>query len=262
MNASTPTSVPLGLDQLGLMLKDRGDRSTAEVKDYTVQYEDQLHIVEALGDARTEPENRAIVDLLNLRESRLDAARDREATFTAAFSNYCIAEKTTLQAQANATAALASAAAAASSATNASAGTTTPTPTVAEKKVMKRKLPEPRDGWKDSAGKTHKAHLDAMTYHKTMSIIFWQMMDIVHGQSTSSGTVATPAPDVLLARLVPFDTMEENIHTYSVLELITMGLNCVHEAAHSVYIKHVYNGTVAETFFGRRTVWGRPYSSN
>ncbi len=27
-----------------------------------------------------------------------------------------------------------------------------------------------------------------------------------------------------------------------------MGLNCVHEAAHSVYVKHVYNGKVAETF--------------
>jgi len=27
-----------------------------------------------------------------------------------------------------------------------------------------------------------------------------------------------------------------------------MGLNCVHESAHSVCLKHVYNGTVAETF--------------
>ena len=29
-----------------------------------------------------------------------------------------------------------------------------------------------------------------------------------------------------------------------------MGLNYVHEATHSVYIKHVYNGTVADTFLG------------
>ncbi len=29
-----------------------------------------------------------------------------------------------------------------------------------------------------------------------------------------------------------------------------MGLNCVHEAAHYVYVKHVYNGTVAGTFLG------------
>ena len=29
-----------------------------------------------------------------------------------------------------------------------------------------------------------------------------------------------------------------------------MGINCVHEAAHSVYVKHGYNGTVPETFLG------------
>ncbi len=29
-----------------------------------------------------------------------------------------------------------------------------------------------------------------------------------------------------------------------------MGLNHVHEASHAVYLKHVYNNTVAETFLG------------
>jgi hypothetical protein len=29
-----------------------------------------------------------------------------------------------------------------------------------------------------------------------------------------------------------------------------MMLNCVHEAAHSVYINHFYNGIVADTFLG------------
>ena len=29
-----------------------------------------------------------------------------------------------------------------------------------------------------------------------------------------------------------------------------MGLNCVHEAAHSVYFKNVYTGIVAEMFLG------------
>ncbi len=29
-----------------------------------------------------------------------------------------------------------------------------------------------------------------------------------------------------------------------------MSLNYVHEAAHAVYLKHVYNNTVAETFLG------------
>ena len=49
---------------------------------------------------------------------------------------------------------------------------------------------------------------------------------------------------------MPFDVLEENLHNYTVLQLLEMGLNYVHEAAHIVYVKHVYNGTVAETFHG------------
>jgi hypothetical protein len=109
---------------------------------------------------------------------------------------------------------------------------------------MKRKLPEPRDGWKDASGKVHKVHLDAISFHKTLSIIYWQMMDIVHVQSRGG---LTPTPDVQLARLIPYTTIEENITNYTVLDLLQMVLNYVHEAAHSVYIKHVYNGTVADT---------------
>ncbi len=44
--------------------------------------------------------------------------------------------------------------------------------------------------------------------------------------------------------------MEAKWETYTVKELLEMGLNCVHEAAHSLYVKHVYNGAVAETFLG------------
>jgi hypothetical protein len=35
-------------------------------------------------------------------------------------------------------------------------------------------------------------------------------------------------------------------------ELLEMGLNCVHEVAHSLYIKHVYNGDVynGDALFG------------
>jgi hypothetical protein len=38
-----------------------------------------------------------------------------------------------------------------------------------------------------------------------------------------------------------------DFHSQNTLEI---GLNCVHEAAHSLYVKHVYNGAVAETFLG------------
>ncbi len=44
--------------------------------------------------------------------------------------------------------------------------------------------------------------------------------------------------------------METKWDTYTIKELLEMGLNCVHEAAHSLYVKHVYNGAIAETFWG------------
>jgi hypothetical protein len=49
---------------------------------------------------------------------------------------------------------------------------------------------------------------------------------------------------------MPLKDMETKWETYTVKELLEMGLNCVHEAAHFLYVKHVYNWTVAETFLG------------
>ena len=39
------------------------------------------------------------------------------------------------------------------------------------------------------------------------------------------------------------------MHNYTILEVLRMGLNYVHEGAHSVYTKHVYNGTLADNFW-------------
>jgi hypothetical protein len=73
-------------------------------------------------------------------------------------------------------------------------------------------------------------------------------MDIVHEQSSNGS--GEPTPDVMIARLVPLKDMETKLETYTVKELLETGLNCVHEVAHSLYVKHVYNGAVAETFLG------------
>ena len=78
-----------------------------------------------------------------------------------------------------------------------------------------------------------------MVYHKTLSGIFWQIMDIVHEQSSNGS--GEPTPDVLLARLMPLKEMEAKWETFTMKELLEMGSNCVHEAAHSLYVKHVYN---------------------
>ena len=100
---------------------------------------------------------------------------------------------------------------------------------------------------KDAAGRNHRSHLEAITFHNTMATIMWQMMDVIHHPSGDSGA---PAPNVLLARLAHLETIEQNLHNYSVGQMLELGLNCVHEVAHLVYIKHVYNDTVATTFLG------------
>ncbi len=119
---------------------------------------------------KAEPGNKFKLDILFVREGRLNAARTRETAALAHLSNSLIADSNAAQAQAVATAAMALPVA-----------TTTPLTTIpAEEKIIKRKLPEPRDGWKDSAGKLHRAHSDAMSYHKTISAALWQITDIVH----------------------------------------------------------------------------------
>jgi len=87
-----------------------------------------------------------------------------------------------------------------------------------------------------------------MSFHKTLSVMLCQLVDIVHQQSNPGTT--TPGLDVQLARLVPLTVFEDNISTYSVGQILEMSLNYVHEAAHAVYLKHVYNNTVAATFNG------------
>ncbi len=41
----------------------------------------------------------------------------------------------------------------------------------------------------------------------------------------------------MLARLVPLNEMEDKWETFTLKELLEMGLNCVHEATHSLYIR-------------------------
>ena len=59
-------------------------------------------------------------------------------------------------------------------------------------------------------------------------------MGIIHQQSIGGSWI--PTPDALLARLAPLSTSEDNLKSYFVLQLLKMGLNYVHEAAHSMYL--------------------------
>jgi hypothetical protein len=113
---------------------------------------------------------------------------------------------------------------------------------VSDKTSMKMRLLEPRDGCKDPVGKTHRIHYYAMIHHKirwTIVCIWW-----------TSSTNIVPMPDVLLPRLVPYDEMKENVDFFIFKQFLEIWLNNIHEVAHSLYVKYVYNGVVADSFLG------------
>jgi hypothetical protein len=43
-------------------------------------------------------------------------------------------------------------------------------------------------------------------------------------------------------------TLKDILRTYTALQLLEMGLNYIHESAHAVYLKNVYNATVVAFF--------------
>ena len=65
MAASTSTEVH---DEDISLLRAVLGRTSREVKDYTVQYEDQAKVVEALGAAAGTPEYAAAIDVLAMRD--------------------------------------------------------------------------------------------------------------------------------------------------------------------------------------------------
>ena len=73
MASSTSTAVPSAQDEDTSLLRAVLGRTSQEVKDYTVKYEDQVKLVQLLGLTVNEPENKPVLDILAMRELRLDA---------------------------------------------------------------------------------------------------------------------------------------------------------------------------------------------
>ncbi len=64
------------------------DMSSQEIKDYTQEYENQRAIVEALSASeQAEPRNKPKIDILGVRERRLEAARLRETAALSLLTN-------------------------------------------------------------------------------------------------------------------------------------------------------------------------------
>ena len=99
MAASTSTAVPSTQDEDISLLRAILGRTSQEVKDYTAQYEDHVNLVHQLGLAVNEPENKPVLDVLAMRERRLDAALAREANAIEKLTEFCVADKSASQAQ-------------------------------------------------------------------------------------------------------------------------------------------------------------------
>ena len=92
MATTSSTAVPFAQGQDVIRLRAAVDRSSQEIKDYTVEYEDQRAKVDALNAAeRADPTNAHLFNILTVREGRLDAARTRETAALALLSNCPIA---------------------------------------------------------------------------------------------------------------------------------------------------------------------------
>ena len=148
MAASTSTSVPSSQDEDISLLRAVLGRTSQEFKDYTLHYEDQVKLVEALGTAVNAPEKRATLDVLAMKERRLDSTLIIEANAIEKLTNFCVAEKGASHGQSVSAGAAFAPSSGAVGATTTTTTTTVPSTSLgaSSKKITKRKLPEPVDG--------------------------------------------------------------------------------------------------------------------
>jgi hypothetical protein len=138
----TPLAVPFAQGQDAERHGSVVGCTTTKVKDYTVQYEEQRIIVEALGIAQLAPDNKSALAILALQERQLDGARIHKSIAINNPSNCCIADIIGLHAKATTVA---------TTITPSKVGASTSTFPVSpsENINMKRKQPESRNEWKN-----------------------------------------------------------------------------------------------------------------
>jgi hypothetical protein len=90
MSCITTLSVLFAQGQDAERLRTVVDRTTTEVKDYTIQYEDQRKIIKAFVSVQSATENKSTLDVVELGERRLDEARIRKVAPINNLTNCCI----------------------------------------------------------------------------------------------------------------------------------------------------------------------------
>ena len=120
-------------------------------------------------------------------------------------------------------------------------------------KFMKRKLPKPSEGWKDFAGKPHRAHASSAAFCKRASWIAWRLLDVLRESAEANPENADErslVKEVKLLKLIPIELLKEKGKTIKVRKLIEYLLNDINEYSTAMYLRHVHGQAVADLFAG------------
>jgi len=98
MVAIPPPLVPFAPGEDASRLRLVVDRTTKEVEDFNSHYEDQRKLDATLGTEHSKPENKPALDVLEIRERRLDVVRVREVNALSNLTNFLIADNNALHA--------------------------------------------------------------------------------------------------------------------------------------------------------------------
>ena len=122
-----------------------------------------------------------------------------------------------------------------------------------EQRMLKRKLPAPKDGWKDLKGVTINVYTERALLYQDLFDIFWKLRKSVRDQAAlapDATNVAERMPGVKRANLPDPDDRAEKLEAMTVCQTLELGMNQLHEAACALFIRHKYNQAVVDNFVG------------
>ena len=122
-----------------------------------------------------------------------------------------------------------------------------------ELRLLKRKLPAPKDGWKDAKGATISVYTDRHLLYQQLFDIFWKLREAIRQQSAAApdaSNTAERALGVKRANLPDPEEFEDKLEAMTVCQSLELGLNQLHEAGCALYIRHRYNQAVVDNFLG------------
>ena len=118
-------------------------------------------------------------------------------------------------------------------------------------RLMKMKLPSPKDGWKDGKRATIVAFSDKNTLLQQLLNIFWKLRGVLRDQATATLAASNSTERSLgveRANLSDPEDYEDKQEAMSVCEALEFGLNQLHEAGCALYTKCMYNQAVVDIF--------------